>query len=237
MTIELHHFSNLWGIDPSPYCLKVQTYLRLTGVEYISKTGLNSIKNAPRKQLPYIDDAGTIVADSHKIIDHLKEKYGNRLDEELSTEQKAIGHAVSRMLEEGYYWIGVYMRWFDSDETWKAYEPALFGSFPRPIRNFVGNSVKRDYRKRVRGQGVGRYTSTELKEMGDTDTSCISTILGEKAFLLSDKISSYDATVFGFLGNNFYAPLDTHLKKSIASHPNIVRYIERISQIVRLPEK
>lgn len=32
--IELHQFAPVWGINPSPFCLKVEIYLRLTGLAF-----------------------------------------------------------------------------------------------------------------------------------------------------------------------------------------------------------
>jgi hypothetical protein len=40
-------------------------------------------------------------------------------------------------------------------------------------------------------------------------------------------VSSIDAVVYGFLGNAFYAPLETPPKATIAKYPKLVAYLNR----------
>jgi glutathione S-transferase len=187
----LYHFSNAWGFDPSPFCLKVQAYLRLADIPFEGRTGLAEFRRAPRKQLPYINDDGVIVADSQRIIEHVKAKHGDRLDQRLTPEQVAIGHAVSRMLEGGTYWIGVYSRWFE-EETWKEYQPVVLGFLPALIRPILSAVPRREYLRRLRGIGLACRPSEEIYELGRRDIAAVAGILADKPFLLGDRVSSFD---------------------------------------------
>ena len=60
---------------------------------------------APKGKVPWIDDDGYILGDSTFIINYLKRKYGDRLDARLSMRERALGHAVKRMLEESLYFV------------------------------------------------------------------------------------------------------------------------------------
>jgi hypothetical protein len=55
---------------------------------------------APKRKLPYIDDGGTIVADTSFIIDHLKARYGDPLDAALPPLERAQATAFQRLIEE-----------------------------------------------------------------------------------------------------------------------------------------
>src|SRR5262245_29461483 len=68
--ITLYHFSDVWEFDPSPYCLKTETYLRLAKIPFEKSASLAAFLKAPRKKLPYIVDDANVIADSELIIDY-----------------------------------------------------------------------------------------------------------------------------------------------------------------------
>ncbi|MGH8581432.1 MAG: Tom37 metaxin N-terminal-like domain-containing protein, partial [Gammaproteobacteria bacterium] len=115
--IRLHQFKRQWGIaNPSPFCMKVETYLRMTGLPYEVIEEASPL-NAPKKKLPYIDDGEKVIPDSGFIIDYLKASYGNPLDGGLSRAQQADAHLLRRLCEESLLWPVVYSRWID-DRGW-----------------------------------------------------------------------------------------------------------------------
>lgn len=82
--IKLHQFPPLWGLpNASPFCMKVETWLRMAALPYETAVVFNPAK-APKGKLPFITDNGKVVADSGLIIDYLKETYGDKLDGGLS---------------------------------------------------------------------------------------------------------------------------------------------------------
>jgi len=69
--IRLHQFAPAFGLpNASPFCMKLETYLRMAGLPYETVNDGNVLK-APKGKLPWIDDDGTRVADSSFIIEHL----------------------------------------------------------------------------------------------------------------------------------------------------------------------
>jgi glutathione S-transferase len=232
--ITLYHFSDVWGFDPSPYCLKVETYLRLAKIPFEKRASLAAFLRAPRKKLPYIIDDAEVIADSELIIEHLRKKYDIWLDDWLTLEQRAIAHTVRRMLEEGSYWVGAFERWMDP-AVWAKYKPAVLGVIPEPVRSAAGIIIRRDYKRRFYGQGISRYSRAEIKRLGKLDIEAVATLLAEKSYFLGNKPASIDAVIFGFLGNGYYAPLETETKKSIARHPNLTAYLDRIRNFVIVP--
>ena len=70
--ITLYQFPPAWGLpNASPFCMKVETYLRMCNLPYTTVNVLNPAKG-PKGKLPYITDGSNIVADSGLILDYLK---------------------------------------------------------------------------------------------------------------------------------------------------------------------
>ena len=98
--LKLVQFNSAFGArNVSPFCLKLETYLRMAGIAHeIVWSG--STRSAPKGKLPYIEDNDLILGDSELIIDYLIDKYGNPLDASLSAEQKAQSLAWRRLFED-----------------------------------------------------------------------------------------------------------------------------------------
>lgn len=133
--ITLYKFGAIGDVcDPSPFCVKVEAYLRLAKLPYETQSGAQYLRTAPKGKLPYIEDEGKIIADSTFIIDYLKATYGDKLDAELSISDKAIAHAFSRMLHEHLYWVISYARWMLPHNR-AVLNQLFFGAIPFPSIN------------------------------------------------------------------------------------------------------
>lgn len=87
----------------SPYCLKVETWLKLNGVKFES---IFAEKKRSKRagQLPFIEMNGEEIADSDNIIKTLGKKFEKDIDEGLSAEQKNVQHAMVAMVENHLNW-------------------------------------------------------------------------------------------------------------------------------------
>ena len=100
LMIKLFQFAPAFGLpNASPFCMKLETYLRMAGLPFQLVNSGDGFK-APKRKLPYIDDGGTVVADSGFIIDYLKGRYGDPLDDALSPLQRALATAFQRLFED-----------------------------------------------------------------------------------------------------------------------------------------
>ena len=91
--ILLHQFPRAWGTpNPSQFCVKIETYLRLAKLPYRSEAAVPF--QAPLGKLPFIVDDGKKICDSRLIVEYLKTTYGDPLDNWLSPEQKGDCHAI-----------------------------------------------------------------------------------------------------------------------------------------------
>ena len=78
--IRLYSFGSSFGVmDPSPFVVKVDVFMKMVQLPYEVIEGAENLKIAPKGKLPFIsdnDDNGeTKVADSQAIIEYLTEKY------------------------------------------------------------------------------------------------------------------------------------------------------------------
>lgn len=110
--ITLYAFGPAFGLpDPSPFVTKAEMLLKLSRLAYRVDTG--GFRKAPKGKLPYIDDDGTIVADSTFIRLHLERKHGIDFDAGLDAERRAVAWATEKMCEDHLYWAVVRDRWID----------------------------------------------------------------------------------------------------------------------------
>ncbi len=227
MSLTLFQFPAAFGLpNASPFCMKVETYLRMAGVDYTSRYGMYQLR-APKKKLPYIEDGGHVVADSHHIIDYLKSTRGDPLDAALTVAQRAQGTAILRLLEDSMYWALLYARWID-DAGWPLTRRAFFGGLPAPLAWFVPSLARRSIAQQLHAQGTGRHQPEEIYASGSADISALSLLLGEQAYFLGDQPSSVDAAAYAFLANILDVPLDMPLRQAARSHANLVAYCARM---------
>jgi len=210
----------------SPYCIKVETYLRMTELPYRLRGA--DPRKAPKGKIPFIDDEGTVVADSSLILAYLKDRYGDSLDSGLSAEQWALGHAVQRMLEEGSYWVGLYARWLEP-EGYVKIKALLAPLMPPVLRRGILPLLRRGVAKAGHLQGTTRHSRHEIYTIGKADLTSVSKLLGDKPFLLGEQPRSFDATVYAFLISLLWAPFADELRAHVAVElPNLEAYCRRM---------
>jgi len=225
--ITLYQFPPVWGLpNASPFCMKVETYLRMTGLPYECRNIVNPAK-APKGKLPFIRDNSKGIADSGFIIEYLKQTYGDKLDAGLDVRQRATAHLIRRTLEEGLYWCALYDRWV-VNENWAITGPAFFGTLPRVVRRLVMRIARRAIIRQIHAQGAGRHARAEVYAMGIADIAVIADLLGKNDYFLGSAPTSVDACAYAFTANLLWTPLDSPLTRAAKSHANLVAYAERM---------
>ncbi len=226
--ITLYQFAPSWGIpNLGQFNVKIETYLRMTDLPYLVVETLPL--KGPKGKLPYIDDDGHKISDSRFIIEHLKEKYGNPLDKDLSAEQHAIMTAMQRLFEEHLYWVGMYARWQYTDENWQTTKKATFGVLPPIIRDIAAMVYKRlIISKQIYGQGMGRHKQDEIFHLGKVDLDAVSAFLADKPYFMGDKPTSLDASAFGILINTVRGPIESPVKEHGKTKQNLTDFCDRM---------
>jgi glutathione S-transferase len=237
--LTLFQFPTYWGMpNISPFCLKLETYLRLASVPYEVKYTTN-MRRTPKGKLPFIKDATETLSDTSVIIQYLKQKYGDPLDKQLTITQRAQGIALQRLLEEHLYFAMTYSRWVDPN-FYPGFTGAIFEKIPTIAKLFVPALVRRQVRKQLWEQGVGRLTPEEIYQFGKQDIDACADTLGTKTFLFGEKPSSYDAMLYAFLEEILVPPVPSPLQQSVKQRPELVAFCVRMRKLAfpnRAPEK
>ena len=223
--IRLFSYPQLFSVaDNNPFGLKVYAFLKLARLAFEHEHIFDASK-APRGQLPYLVDDGETIGDSEAIVAHLIRKYDLKLDAGLTQAQRDTGHLVRRMLD-GLYWIMSYSRWKDP-EYWPLFRDAILREHPQVTAAAMEGAQKYNF-QRYHYQGIGRFEPAQVYEKGLADLAVLADLVGERDFLFGAAPSSTDAATYGFLANIHFYDIDTPLKRFIAAHAALARYVERL---------
>jgi glutathione S-transferase len=228
--LVVHHLPGAWGLPSvSPFCLKLDTYLRMVGIHFevvIDATPFG----APKKKLPAIEHKGRYLGDSSFIIEYLEDEFGCDPGRDLSAGERAVAHAFKRLIEENLYWTMVYDRWL-VDSNWDSFRDVVLGGMPLPARRIIGPIARRGVRRSLRGQGIGVHSREEIHAIGIRDLDAIADFLGDKPFLMGDTITEIDAAAYGLLANILLAPIVTPIRDRGLERGNLVDYVHRIQDL------
>ncbi|KAG7469933.1 hypothetical protein MATL_G00134100 [Megalops atlanticus] len=225
--IILHQFSRPTSGAPSlsPFCLKMETYLRMADLPY---QNYFDGQLSPQGKMPWIEYNKQQVSGTEFIIDFLEEKLGVNLNKGLSPQERAISWAITKMVEEHFYWTIVYSQWVDNlEETQKmlAVSGPLSGLLKWVLSHLTSGIVKRE----MYGHGIGRFSREELHALMERDMRTLATLLGDKKYIMGPKMSTVDATVFGHLAQAMWTLPGTRPEQLIKGELiNLSMYCERM---------
>lgn len=228
--ITLYTFPGRDGLESmSPFCMKVEVYLKLMKIPY--KTSAGNPRRAPKGKFPYIEqDDGPSIADSTAILAHLESMAKEPLDQGMTDEEKARARVLQRTLEEGLYFVVLWTRWVD-EQGW-AVVKGVFDEIPAAVRWAVAPLVRRSVTSTTLAQGTGRHTREEIFDMGKTDIDAVATLLGDAPYFLGERMRTIDLIAYSFLANIHRFVVDTPLKEHLRSKKNLVAFIDRVAKNV-----
>jgi len=227
--IELRQFAPKFGIpNPSPFCLKTETVLKMAGLPYKIVT-VADVASQPKGKAPVLVDEMQVIPDSTFIVDYLADGYGVDLDKNLTADEKARSHMIRVSLEERSYWVLVYSRWV-VEENWLKIKEAFFGEVPRLIRNMIAKKAREHMRKSIWSQGMGRHTAEEVYQLGGADIRALAQLLGGKPYFMGENPTLVDATAYGFLANVLTPDFDGPLRGEASRQLNLVAFTDRMAE-------
>jgi len=224
--IELHQYPRNFGLpNLSPFCMKVEAWLRVAGLEY-KVVKCPDPRKAPMGKLPIIVDDGELVPDSCLIRDHLSQKYNIDLDAHLDAQQRAVSHAFEVMVEERLYWAIVFNRWVD--ENWIKLKKQAFGHLPPVVRDVVPRMVQSKVKRDLEGHGLGLHEVESVYEFARRDLEALSDFLADKPFFMGDKLSNIDVTLCAFLCGVMAEDLPSRISELVSEFDNLNAYRRRL---------
>jgi glutathione S-transferase len=225
----------LYGSNPnfglpeaSPYVTKTEVQFKMAGVAY--RKAPAAPNQSPKGQVPFIDDAGDIIADSTFIRAHVERKFGIDLDDGLTSLERAQAWAFERMLENQFGWAMAHARWIIPENFDKG--PAhFFDAAPPEMRDQMRADVRARVADTLRATGVGRHTPDEILMLADRSLRALSELLGDKPFLFGDRPVGVDATAFALLAAAMTPFFASPLQARACAYPNLVAYVDRIMRL------
>jgi glutathione S-transferase len=227
--IELVQFTPALGLmNASPFCMKVEVFLRLAGLPYRAVNGAMPM-GKPKGKLPVLRDTGQTIADSEAIVAWLQERHGAAMPLAMRAPITGVAHVVRRMLEEHTYFAMLWLRWID-DTAFEQTRRAFFGGMPPLLRTLVPALVRRKMRRDLVGQGTGRHGAAEIALRACADLDALAVVLGESPFFGGSEPGAIDATTYAFLANALWAPIDNLPRRHLQQQPSLVGYCERMRE-------
>ena len=227
--ITLIQFPSSLGLtSPSPFCVKAEALLRVSGVPYQVECWSNPSK-APKGKLPIIRDGDITIADSTFIRKHLETNHGIDFDIHLTRKQRATANAFTKLCEEHLYWVSAYSRWIEP-HNWPVVRDAYFGDMPALLRPVITRRLRKAVRNKLNAQGMGLHSRDEIYQLAAEDISSLADYLGDSTFFMGAHHSAVDATVYAFVSGLLHCDIPSPAKDACASHPHLVSYCERMRE-------
>lgn len=224
--ITLYAFGPAFGLpDPSPFVTKAMMLLKLADLPF--QTNTKGFLRAPKGKLPYIDDDGTIVADSTFIRWHIEKKYSIDFDRGLSAAERGIAWAFEKLAEDNLYWAIVRERWLD-DHNFEKGIAQFFRAAPAPLRPLIKGVVRNKVRRDLKGQGIGRHAPPEIAALAIRGIDSIAAFLGEKRYFMGAQPTAADASVFPLVLGILCPRFDSPVRRAAEARPNLVTYANRM---------
>ena len=224
--ITLYQFPVRGGLpNPSPFCMKLETYLRMADLEYEVRAVLRP--GSRTGKCPYIVIDGETLTDSSLIIAALESRFGHRVDGKLTLAQRGESLAFQRLLEEHLYWVSVYARWVAQPHALrrKFLEELGISSMLSGIASWLG---KRRYEKVLHAQGIGRHPPEVIWQLGISDLQAVAHWLGTRPFAFGDTPTIFDACLYSYVGSIVHSPWDNPLKAAALKHRSLVDHFSRM---------
>lgn len=227
-TLHVYHLPGAWGLPTvSPFCLKLDAWLRMAGIAHESHTAATPFAG-PKGKAPWIEQDGQKLGDSTFIIAHLIEQHGIDPDAKLSPAQRGTAVAIQRLSDENLYWTMVHDRWMN-DANWQQFRDVVLGGLAVPVRRVLGPIARRGVKKQLEGHGMGIHTPAEIAAIGRRDVNALSGILGDQDWFFGAEPTSTDAVVYAQLVNIWRAPFESEVRRAIGQTPNLVAFIDRFA--------
>lgn len=210
-------------VNTSPYAIKLELWLRINQIPFET---IDSSDFSRKGQSPYILFNGEEIPDSNFTVEYLSKYFNKDPYPGLSAVERATARAFLKMVEEETSWPIFIYRYVENTDEYADY---FYTDKPQEVRKQVLGMLAESVGKRAHGHGIGRHDSEEIQKIGCDDVQAISDFLGEKPFMMGDKPTLLDCSVFGVLSQVVYVPIGYPMRKYIQEKcPNIISLCDRL---------
>lgn len=213
-----------------PFALKLIAWLRIAGLPF-HLVHEDDTRKGPKGKNPWIVLDGRTVGDTELIIEALSDRTGVDTEAGLSPEQRALGLAIRRTVEEHLHQVFEY-EYIVTDAGFSRFEPFVRSLTPPIVGWVLARMLRRHFRKQLAARGVARHSEEEIARMGIADLAALEALLGDRSWFVSDRPTLTDASVFGlvapFVRSGLSTPVCTHAR----SRPSLVAFVDRMADLV-----
>lgn len=225
------------GVCPSvsPFCLKVETWLRVAGVKYENVDHKMKFKSK-KGLLPFVELNGSEIADSDIIIRELSKQFHKDLDENLTREDRVLSHALCIMLDHHLSWINLWWRGNNAGEFLKEskmnLQQALGSRIPNGLLTFLFKLKLRGKKCAASTQGIGVHKPEEIYEFGQRDLERLNEYLGGKPYFFGEEPSVLDCVAFSHLVQVLTSHGDKYPLRVFVEEkcPQLKSFVERMKE-------
>ena len=208
----------------SPFCVKAMVLLQMSGQPW-DREDVSNPSPMPHGKLPVLRVGETLIPDSEFIQDWLTAQ-GADFYPNCTAAQKAQGHAIVRMVEEGLRLALVHDRWLDA-RCWSKLWPLFFAEVPRPLRKLIATKAHRSVKAGRMRNGFARMSAEQRLEKSRSDLEALGQIIGTKDFMLGDAPTGADAAVLPVLSMIDRMPVETELTRLLRAQNWANGYLQR----------
>ena len=214
----------------SPFCLKAEMLMTQLGLDYDIEVQADPRK-APKGKLPYLIADGRKIADSELIVEYLNDITQGRVHAGLSDKDRAVGLALSRLVDDHLYWIFVASRWLD-DGWFPNIVEGFFHIAPWPIRGFIARQARKEVEQTYHLQGLGRHNQEEQEGFARRDLQALQDAVQGDGFLFAAEPCVYDFAIASFMAGVFDQQPATWMTHVANEYADLKAYTERVQQRV-----
>lgn len=227
-------FSPAWGLRSSgPFAMKLLKWLDLAGLPF--EQVIEDLPNkGPKGKNPWIELEGERIGDTEIIIELLARQTGYDIEAGLTVEQRALSHAVRRMVEEHFHMILEWELFVHPAGVVGAREIAA-RSVPPPLAGAATAYMAGRFAKQLHARGIARHAPETIAAKAKADLDAIEGLLGARRFLMGDRLCMADITTYGMLYPMARWPMRTPAADDIKSRPGLIAYLERIHSAAAEP--
>lgn len=210
----------------SPFCLKLESWLRLAGLPYTLMEA-HEHQGSSKRALPrVISESGRTMEGLRRVMLHVRSEARTDPDSWLSTDERvfsqAVGHLYSDWLVPAMVWLG----WVQ-EESWPGLRAICLSqdgeNLPAPadpLRDHLNLRIDELAQRENEREKVEELVLREIESLAD--------FLGSKPFFFGDQPSSVDCTLFALMVVSASAPAESPLAQFAQSSYRIGDYVRRM---------
>ena len=226
--LSVFTFSPDWGLPTSgPFALKLTKWLELAGIPFRQRYE-DRPSRGPKGKNPWVELDGELIADTEIIIARLAKSSGFDIDAALNAQQRALSHAIRRMMEEHFHMI---LEWelFVHPEGAAEVRRMAARQLPAVAAGAVASIVCRHFRRQLHARGIARHDPDTIAAKAKADIDALEALLGDGPFLFGARPCMADVSAYGLLAPMAAWPMHTPVADYIKTRPRLRAYLEAVA--------